>query len=148
MYTESQRKHLSMSHYIKNMFEGQMHFFIWVPKNENAVLGRNLSVAVCVLTYIYIGRTPSLFGHRNGRFLVHSGNIPLEFCHYSLFLIISVNPYSLFLRQFIPYSLFFEPFIPYSLYFEPFIPYSLTPKPPPLYITIFSDCFYIQLCNR
>ena len=142
MYTESQRKHLSMSHYIKNMFEGQMHFFIWVPKNENAVLGRNLSVAVCVLTYIYIGRTPSLFGHRNGRFLVHSGNIPLEFCHYSLFLIISVNPYSLFLRQFIPYSLFFEPFIPYSLYFEPFIPYSLTPKPPPF---IHNDLFRLFL---
>ena len=59
MYTESQRKHLSMSHYIKNMFEGQMHFFIWVPKNENAVLGRNLSVAVCVLTYIY--REDSIF---------------------------------------------------------------------------------------
>ena len=63
---------------------------------------------------------------------MHSGDIPYEFCHYSLFLIIPVIPYSLFLRQFIPYSLYFEPFIPYSLYFEPFIPYTLTSKPTPL----------------
>ena len=61
---------------------------------------------------------------------MHSGDIPYEFCHYSLFLIIPVIPYSLFLRQFIPYSLYFEPFIPYSLYFEPFIPYTLTSNPP------------------
>ena len=61
---------------------------------------------------------------------MHSGDIPYEFCHYSLFLIIPVIPYSLFLRQFIPYSLYFEPFNPYSLYFEPFIPYTLTSKPP------------------
>ena len=74
---------------------------------------------------------------------MHSGDIPYEFCHYSLFLIIPVIPYSLFLRQFIPYSLYFEPFIPYSLYFEPFIPYTLTSNPPP-FVSYFPGYFELN----